>query len=226
MYRLGKRTHKKHLLLTALAVVILLLGSGIFAYKALHLTATPRTQIQNKPAVTRHYDPSSAAKVPIDQTLFSIDLPHDWKAATAPDSFTVRPTFYAQSSSVDARQLAVYIDELPTTLAVNRVVIVSALSNTVQYDAVSDNCSGYAQPSKVDQDAGRTSAKWKGIDFLCDIGNYKRDVVGTTSKEAINKLTLTGQSGKTHAVFFTYTDNSSSPDFSVFYQMLASFRLK
>jgi hypothetical protein len=74
--------------------------------------------------------------------------------------------------------------------------------------------------------AEATHAKWSGINFLCDLGNYLRDVVGTSSPEGINSVTLTGNTTGKHTLFFMYTDNTPSPDYSTFINALKSFQLK
>jgi len=71
------------------------------------------------------------------------------------------------------------------------------------------------------------SAKWQGIDFLCDQNNLERDVVGTSSLDGINTVSLNSPSGGgAHKFFFTYTNQSINGDYSVFTDAVTSFKMK
>lgn len=70
-------------------------------------------------------------------------------------------------------------------------------------------------------------AKWDGVDFLCDMDSKFRNVVGSSSPGNINKVTLTSQTSFTpHSFFFVYEDNNYNPEYTIFYEMLDSFKVK
>ena len=73
---------------------------------------------------------------------------------------------------------------------------------------------------------GKSPAKWESIDFICDSGNYQRDVVGSVSGDGLNNINLTGPTKGPHRYFFTYTDNNSQPDYAIFSEALKSFKAK
>jgi len=124
----------------------------------------------------------------------------------------------------NTRWLNVYMDTIPASLAVNRVLPVMGNGAALSLPTnVSDNCTTFTGASNSTQLS--VTAKWQGITFLCDTGNYVRDVVGTSSLEGVNTVSLSTTTSGNHHFFFTYTDNSSSPDYTIFTNALKSFRL-
>jgi hypothetical protein len=89
---------------------------------------------------------------------------------------------------------------------------------------VSDNCTTFT--NGADSHQATQAAKWDGLPFLCDTGNYERDVVGIVSSDGSNTVKVTGTTGATHRFFITYTDNSPSPDYTVFTAALRTFQAK
>jgi hypothetical protein len=110
-------------------------------------------------------------------------------------------------------------------MGVNLMVPVSASGNRVVPGAVSGNCVNFTSTTNINPNGGSLS-KWSDVNFYCDTHNYERDVVGTSSADAINSITLNGPINGTHSFFFTYTDDTSQPDYSIFTNALASFVLK
>lgn len=225
-YHLGIAPHRRHKGVVLLVASLVCVAAGIFLYKALHLTTAPQTIITHQGSgKTMAYNPSATARVRIQKPSFTIELPAGWtESQNLPES--VYPANYIfKSVSAEARQLAIYIDRTPDTMALNKVVAVASDGSRLTYDTVSDNCAEYTRPSINSPDSGRAHAKWRGVEFICDLGNYQRNVVGTASQEGINQVTITAGNGTKHTVFMVYTDNGASPDYTVFYNMLGSFTL-
>jgi len=221
-YRLGKRqiSHRKWKLL-ALAIVLVLLGAGALWAK-FYLRAN--TVIDPPPpAVTTQVTGNKEATKQFDEGLFTIDLPKDW-VFTGHE--TARYSVYSWHNTKEnpgVQQLQIYVDTIPADLGVNRVLPVQGEGNRAVPTTVSDTCANFTG-NKVPGSA-TTPAKWDGIDFLCDLANYERDVVGTSSTDGINMVRLTGSRG-THKIFFAYTDNSGTPNFTIFTNAVQSFQLK
>jgi hypothetical protein len=116
------------------------------------------------------------------------------------------------------------VDTIPTNIGVNRVLPVQGEGSRVIPTTVSDTCADFTG-DKVPGNQN-TPAKWGGIDFLCDLANYERDVVGTSSSDGVNTVKVTGATTGTHQIFFTYTDNGATPDFTIFVNAVTSFRMK
>jgi hypothetical protein len=228
MYKLGKRSHKKHWGLL-FGIVILLLGGGVYVLMFFHPQAT--ATIQNATAVTKHYDGGSAAKVHFTEGDFSFDLPQSWKLVTHQAVTYNSWTFQGTAGDDAHRIIMIYEDAIPLSQAVNRVLVVDNQNNSLSHsNSVSDNCLNYTSPAQQSApEAIRTKIvtdKWENVNFLCDIGNYLRNVTGTSSVQGINTISLTGKTAGTHKFFFTFTDATISPDYSPLYNMLDSFTLK
>lgn len=225
MYQLGKRIrHHRKLRNTVLIVgVLVLAGFGI--HKLFHTTVKPVSVIHNAPPRTTNYTGSTAATVHVDEPLFGVDLPQGWKKVASNADVNV-PTVTFRSPSSAGQQLEVFIDTVPATEAVNRVVAVTAQGSGLDHGDVSDNCTTFTPSNPATAASGVTNGIWQGDNFLCDSGNYERDVVGIASPDGINTVKLTGPTTGTHKVFLAYTDNNVNPDFSTLYNILESFKLK
>lgn len=161
----------------------------------------------------------------ITERYFTLRLPSGWQSVAAPP---VPYTVYSwQGTGGDsARRLDMYIDNTPADLAVNRLLAVQADSDHMDIaDAVSDNCTDFTDRATGSSATGTAPAKWAGVNFICDMGNYERDVVATGSPDAVNAVTLTGSTTGSHKVLLVYTDNSADPDYTIFDAMVRSFRV-
>lgn len=160
---------------------------------------------------------------PYHLKTFQINLPKDWKQVTTP---TANAAYSWRGATKDnsARALDIYIDNIPANFAVNRMLPLTANGAGVQATGgVSNNCSTFTLANTTNPQTGIAPSKWDGIDFLCDMANYVRDVVGTSSAEGVNVLSVTGPSG-THKYFFVYTDHSGEPSYDTFTAALQSFQ--
>ncbi|MFA5004417.1 MAG: hypothetical protein WC498_04045 [Candidatus Saccharimonadales bacterium] len=227
MYQLGKRARHHQLLIVA-GVLLVLGGISFGTYKLLHLTLSPLETITNPPASTTPYSPEKLANSFVNETYFTTQLPFGWKRVSFQTSPNIMYTY--QGGKANTQILSIYIDNLPTTLAVNRVLPLEVQGGRLVHGTLSDNCVDFLSPSILNTPQAQTKkvvdAKWQNVEFYCDIGNFQRNVTGTSSEAGINKLVLGGSTTGAHNVFFTYTDNGSSPDYSVFYSVLDSFKLK
>ena len=223
MYRLGevKHSHRKAYILLA-CFVMLALGFTIIAVRFLK----PETDLGKTPtAVTTKISYQERQTKAFTEPLFTINLPTDWQAIP-PTNDPPQPTYtwHGTSKENSARMLNIFLDKDVSTLAVNRELYVQANGSAITVlGDVSDNCTTFTGTATATH--GSTPAKWQGIDFLCDSGNYERDVVGVASPDGLNRLILSGTSGN-HHFFFTYIDNSASPDYSIFTNALKSLKLK
>ncbi|MEO6760784.1 MAG: hypothetical protein ABI220_00190 [Candidatus Saccharimonadales bacterium] len=226
LYHLGKKS-RHHRIIEVVIGLLLLIAIIFGVYKLLNLSISPAENITNPPPVTKAFVPDSAPQKHIDEPLFTVDLPNDWSLKS--HVTTTYNVYKFQGSKPATRLMSIYIDGLPPKFAVNRLLPVQAIGNRLDHGTVSDNCLDFVSPSAVNtqqsQQTKIVDAKWQNAEFYCDIGNYERDVIGTSSTEAINQVTLTGSSSK-HTLFFAYTDNGINPNYSIFYGILESFRLK
>ncbi|HVU60012.1 MAG TPA: hypothetical protein VHC98_04205 [Candidatus Saccharimonadales bacterium] len=222
MYQMGHRRARHSWLLGAAAV----LGLGVLAggYLWLHTVLQAHTALHQSKPVTRTV---AAATIPLQhltEPAFTIDLPDGWHAADNPH--TPYTMYSWQGSGNDAtRRVDIYLDNLPTGLAVNRLLPVEADGDHLSIIGdVSDNCVNFTQ--KAVQGQASVVAKWEGVTFNCDTGNYERDVVGIGSAEGGSGISLTGATTGTHHLLITYTDNSANPDYTIFTAIVQRFRLR
>lgn len=227
MYRLGetRRSHRKKYI-WLLAIISVLGGAGYLAVSFLQ----PNTEIQNTATMTtRTVSYDAVAPITLDEPLFTMKLPNDWKRVANTNTYPQPSyTWQGMSKANSARTLQLFIDKMPTLtgFAVNRELYVQANGdNLTVLSDVSDNCIKFTGSANI-QGHGNVPAKWQGIDFLCDTGNYERNVVGTASPDGLNSVSITGQTKGIHKFFFVYTDNSAAPDYSIFTAALRSFAVK
>lgn len=225
MYELGKRsTHRQRTTTVAsLAVLIIVLLAGAWITKH-YLKA--ETSLQQSTAMTHTVKLAGAEPESFEKPMFSIALPHGWKEVSPP-SKAHKPYSWRGSDDADRmRSLDIYVDDIPTDMAVNHMLPIQSDNNKIDtLNAVSDNCAGFTGASDKSDQTGTGPAKWSGVKFICDMGNKTRNVTGTSSPKDINSVAITGHNG-THRYFFVYTDNSSSPDYSIFTSALTSFSAK
>ncbi len=202
--------------LIALAVVATI-AAGFWLRSALR----PNTVIHDANATTTHIGllPTQEFKL----NSFQINLPKDWKQVT-PSAAQAAYSWQGTTKTSAARSLDVYVDNIPTALAVNRMYPLMAEGNRLQtIGGISNNCSTFTLASTTDPRTGIAPSKWNGIDFWCDMANYLRDVVGTSSAQGINSVAVTGPGG-THKYFFVYTDHTGEPEYDTLTAALESFQ--
>lgn len=207
----------------ALVIFLILLAVGIIVARTMF---KPKTSIKQGAAhvtkvsyavQTKHYT----------EPDFTIDLPATWQQLPPP-STTYRLYRWQSPDRVTKGQVIdVYEDTIPVNFAVNRGLIIDgSVDHITQEGAASDNCANFTKGLVPVPGHTGVPAKWQGIDFLCDQGNVERDVIGTSSKDAINTVVLRTSLGVTHKFFFTYTDYAINPDYTVFYNALQSFHMQ
>lgn len=224
-YYVGERayTHRRTKLAFFALLILVIIGIAI----ALHFLR-PNTNLGKKPAaVTRTIRYDTALPQRYNQPLFSINLPADWKSNPA-NSESPTPDYIWQGTTKDdvTRWLAVYVDRDLSGLAVNAELHVQGNGRGINVlGDVSPNCISY---TKAPHGAGTSSvpSKWQNIPFLCDTGNYERDVVGTVSPDGLNTINFKGTNGVTHHFFIVYTDSSYIPDYRLFQAILKTFQFK
>jgi hypothetical protein len=225
MYRLGKQIHKHRRIQRIAIVLLLVVLFAALVYWLMHLRIAPTATIRNDTPVSKNYTSSQAAKVTINKPEFKMEIPGGWterKVETSPTG--PRYTFAAPTG--EPKMLDIYIDNPPTNLAINKAIVISLQGNGLTHDYVSENCVTFTDPKYKNPQTGFAPARWQEIDFICDMANSSRQVVGTISHDGMNQLSTTGVSGATHKVFMTYTDNDITPSYSTFYDILGSVQFK
>jgi hypothetical protein len=204
-------------------VIFVCLGTGL--YWLFKYGLKPDTKIKQSQGVVTNITFDSGKTKHIEQQNFSIDLPADWEVVGHDERPLSIFRYRGTGKKSSGRQLEIYEDTIPVNFAINRVLSIEASNNRLTLrGSVSDNCAEFTKDTAKGQVG--TKAKWQGIDFLCDLANYQRNVVGTSSPDGINSVMLHGPTTGTHHYFFSYTENSFNDDYSPFYSILQSFSLK
>lgn len=221
MYRIGHQI--RHRYWPYILTFIVLVGLVVGASAIIRHNFAVKTVLNQSKVITEYYSGGETPTQLVTEKTFSVELPTDMKTATNPGSpYNI---YSWQGTGADAdRRIDIYIDNVPTSLAVNRLLPVQANSDQlVPLGSVSDNCVDFTTPTAQSAQTGSIDAKWNGVDFECDTGNYERDVVAIGSSSG--PITLTGPKYGAHRILLTYTDNTTQPDFSIFNSVVESFRL-
>jgi hypothetical protein len=225
VYRVGTRRKRKWIIRSLIGLVVIAIGLAgtIFVQRLLH----PKTTLNQSQAVVTNVKASVVPLKTYDEAAFSIELPNDWKVgerSTAPYNVY---RWQGTSKSSNATMLEIFQDTIPVNVPVNHVLAVTASGNGVAADGeISDNCANFTKGTSPTPSSQGVHGKWQGVDFLCDLSNTSRNVVGTSSLTGINSVTIKGPTNISHTFFFSFTDHSLSSDYTPFYNALLSFRVK
>jgi len=225
MYRLGKQIHKYRRIQRFVIVLLLVLFFSVLIVWLMRLRIAPAATIRNDTPVSKNYTTSQTAKVTINKPEFKMELPGGWterKVIASPTG--PRYTFAAPTG--ESKLFDIYIDNPPMNFAINKAIVVASQGTGLTHEYVSENCVNFTDPKSKNLQTGFAPARWQEIDFICDMANASRQVVGTISHDGKNQVNVTGTSGVTHKVFMTYTDNDITPSYSVFYDILGSLQFK
>lgn len=165
----------------------------------------------------------------IDEPTFSMELPTDWKeVARVSDSQERSVTWQATKKNEDNRYMTVYVDAIPRTKAVTRMLPLLARGDSFVVGEASASCSSFTKygdgTGRQDQDA---PAKYQNHNFICDLGRAAVDnEIGTGSTDGVNLIYMTGPSKGKHGYFFVFTDHNIQANTNIFYNALKSFRAK
>ena len=220
MYRVGRQT-KHHYIRYAIAGLV---GLGLVIALTVTLHSLRANMVlRQSQAVTKSALAGTDPNREVTTAQFTVSLPASWQRLGA----TTNPyTWHGVTGDAAARQLAIYVDTVPSDLAVNRLLPVQADGQQLDLiGSVSDNCVNFTDRSTENQTTGTAPARWTGVDFICDLANYERNVSAIGSVQGINTVTLDSAASVSHHILVVYTDNSASPDYSVFQTAVTSLRL-
>jgi hypothetical protein len=224
-YYRGERMIPKRRTSYKLIVPLICIAAVVIAVVIHSLHSDTKIGTVPPPVVSSVATPSSQT-VEFNEPDFTIFLPSDWELLSVKTSPIMIYHFTSTGAANTGRLLDIYLDAKPTMFGVNRMLPVQASGNRLELlGEVSNNCTTFTQKSSS-QPITYTAATWDNVGFLCDLGNYERDVVGTSSPEGPNKVTLTGTTTGNHSFFFAFTDNTPSPQYSIFTEALKTVRVK
>lgn len=228
-YKYGHRKiHKKRIVFATVCACLVVIGAvGMVIVRDMRRNSD--TQVEGTSRTVGQVQSNTESKLTINEQLFTMQLPSDWKERTRSKSATEKSiTWNATKKNEDARELTVYIDTIPATLAINRLLPVAVQGASLVPGDVSDNCATFTGDAATITETARrpdTPARWAGIDFICSLATIVDNKVGVGSLGGVNQVTLKGSQGE-HKFFFLYTDHTIQPNYIILTDALKSFRIK
>lgn len=238
MYRLGRPTiikRPKKLYLFETVAITLIILTGLFAFFWFVIRTEKPAALRNNASPLTSRIEAAETFTNISEPTFSLKLPGTWKETernTNPGVKSIKWDYIAKGGV--GRWLKVYIDTIPPDYSVTYLMPVSAAGDQIISDSLSDHCSQFTPGArKPSADGGysppnsdKLLTKWQGVSFYCDGAHPLWQRVGTSSKDGINSVTVTGPAQGTHKYFFVYDDAYYNPDYTLLSTILDSFRAK
>jgi hypothetical protein len=231
MYRAQRRvTNRKKSTPFFLVLGVIVILGGVYFF--IQRDVANSTKIKaNDQTINGYYNGGTASgHLTVDESTFGLTLPDDW-IEIARDSKT-NPTMIqwrGTKKGGESRDLKIYIDKIPETLAVNKVMPITLAGNKISVGDVSDNCINFNtvkyNPKSTTKIIEQAPGVWQNANFICDLGNYVRNVVGTAVVGGSYKATFKSKAGKDINFFFVYTDHTTTPDYQILIDTLTSFEV-
>ena len=222
------KRRRKTVLVIALTSLLIMGGIGYVVRRDINKNSN--NQVTGKTQVILQAKDDSVNRLNINEALFNMVLPADWKEIKRQNDQIENSITWASTAQGGGRTLKLYIDLIPVTRAVNRELAITAQGDTILVGDISENCATFTKggTQNVHEAAllKETPAKWNTVDFICDLPRVSDNVVGTGSTEGVNTVTLTGPLKGTHKYFFMYTEHSSQANYEILSNALRSFKAK
>lgn len=227
-HRPGRRRRTRVLIVLAVSLLIVGIVGTIVVYD---LRKNQDSTIEGNSRTIAQTLDETTNTVTLDDTFFTMEFPADWKEISRQNDSNERSiTWQASKYREDNRYMKIYIDIIPKTYAVNRMLPLSARGNGFSVGDISNNCSTFTKsgttPTGQTKPVKAEGAKWQGVDFICDLGQVTDNEIGTSSADGINTIVVTGPSKGKHSYFFVYTDHNIQPNYNILYNALRSFKAK
>lgn len=226
-YKANKRPKTRKYRRIRRLIIFLVLVALIFAgYLIIKDMLKPQTVIKQSKSTERKITYNEAKVKRYELPDFTIDIPASWTQVARPTGPYQVYGWQTSEAGTNGQLIEVYEDTIPPNYGYNRALIVSGQDDHLNVEGTaSDNCEKYTKKQASTPGQISSIAKWQGVDFLCDLGNTSRDVIGTSSTDGVNIVILKNTStGAAHKFLFSYTNHGLNSDYNVFYQALRSFK--
>ncbi|HUP26425.1 MAG TPA: hypothetical protein VM124_02125 [Candidatus Limnocylindrales bacterium] len=216
--------------LPVIAISLLVLG-GIGALVWRDIRKNSDNEVSGKSKVILQARDDPAARLVVNEPFFTMDLPEDWKELKRQNDQTENSITWQSTKNPGAgRSLKLYVDTIPTTRSVNRLLPVMSQDNMITVGDISENCATFTQGGTLNvHDAALLKdapAKWNKVDFICDLARVNDNEVGTGSIGSVNSVTVIGPAKGAHKYFFFYTEHNIQPNYDILYNAIRSFKAK
>ncbi len=231
-YKYGQKPGRRRRtrLLIILAVSVLIVGS-LVGLLLLDLRQNRSHPVEGASHTVVQALDGNSSRLVADEDNFTMELPSDWKKIEQRNDRNEHSfTWQATKKGEDNRILKLYIDTIPATMPLNRLLPVTVMGNALSVGDVSQNCATFTQGATLNaQDAEKLTdkpAKWQQVDFICNVSRVVENQIGTGSTEGNNAVTIKGEQKGAHKYFFLFTDHNIQPNESIFVSAVKSFKAK
>jgi hypothetical protein len=228
MYKHGKPIYKLSRRPLLIISAILLLALGIAYYQFVVKNDGNTINNVDKPLISTVK--AANQNTDVEEKFFRLMLPGKWKLSQKDwDTNYHAWQWQLQDNHSAGRWFRVYQDTIPTDYAYNYILPVTANGDMLVLGQMSGNCADFTTTAQTKTNTNGTIAaksKWQQVDFFCDYGNQSHQVIGTSSPEAINSISLTGKNMGMHKFFFLMQDDNYVPDLGIAVTILSTFQAK
>ena len=228
-HRPGRRRRTRVLIVLSVTLLIAAAIGGVIGYD-IYKNRENNTVVEGTTRTVIQSLDDGMDKLSIDEPFFSMELPGDWKEVKRVNNQNENSISWQSTKKQESnRMLTLYVDTIPAKKALNRLLPVTPNGTKLTTGDISDNCALFTQGGTLNateaQRLPETPAKYKGVDFICNLPRVIDNEVGTGSLEGINSVTLKGSKGE-HKYFFLYTERNIQPNYTIFYNAVRSFTAK
>ncbi len=227
MYQHGKRVRQPRTAGVFLATIVVIGVVVLLAWFIIHKDISTSTAPKSNVPIITDLQTSNDATITINEDLFTMKLPKDWRLVEHKQSPEVNAYIWvATKKGQDDRRLTLHVDIMPPLHKVVKLQPLIPDGDQVLLGNLSDDCinfAGGANAGQRKQGNEPFEAKWENVIFNCDpiINNQ---TIGTGTADNGIATILSGTKGK-HAFFFFYEDYNIHPDSSILRRALDSFRM-
>lgn len=228
MYRIGRKD-KKHTKRKVWLVIVafLILCACAIGYIAYSVLGEEDEVISTTKSITREYAPPQGEDIKeFTQDTFKVTLPADWVFKGTHNIVNHIYSFQATKKNGDNRTLEIYVDNVPTDRAFNRILPVVIEENRIKATgSVSDNCTEFTGLNNIDPNKTTEAiiaSKWQGVEFKCDVANKVLNVVGVGTTTTGTNIAISNPSGVKRTFYFLYIDHNINPDYKILEDALES----
>lgn len=211
-------------------VIIVFIAGAYIVFRIYSKSTTLQVDNTNNAPQTKVIGATTTQQVYIDEELFRMTLPGSWDVWEEQGGHVPGKIYRykALGDRDNGRYIEVYIDSLPDSddLYMTHILPIEATPQGVKlgFGEISDLCRKFA-PINETQIVGTVKARWKEIEFDCDVHRY-RNIVGTASVKDGYKIPLGSDPENQHTFFFHYTDHGAKPNNTYLQDIIRSFEAK
>jgi len=211
-------------------VTIVIIASAYVIFRIYSKSTTLQVDNSGNTPQTKVIGATSTRQVDVDEELFKLTLPGDWDVWEEQGGHVPGQIYRykALGDRDNGRYLEVYINSLPgrNSLYMTHILPIEATPQNTKlgFGEISDLCRKFA-PIKEEQIVGVVKARWKEIEFDCDVHRY-RNIVGTASTKNGYQIPLGSDPDNLNTFFFHYTDSGAKPNNTYLQDIIRSFEAK